>query len=58
MVASMSPSLCTVTPVALTPPKATSVAPEKPVPWMATGVPPAAGPLLGMMLVIAGSAMS
>ena len=49
-------SLTTVTPVAAVVPKFTAVAPVKPVPVIVTGVPPASGPLVGLMPVTAGAA--
>ena len=49
-------ALTTVTPVAAVVPKSTAVAPVKPVPVIVTKVPPAAGPLVGLMPVTAGAA--
>ena len=48
--------LTTVTPVAGVVPKSTVVAPVKPVPVIVTRVPPAAGPLVGLMPVTVGAA--
>ena len=45
----------TVKPVAAVPPKTTAVAPEKPLPVMMTDVPPANGPEVGEMLLMAGA---
>ena len=47
-------SSTTVTPVAAVVPKFTAVAPVKPVPVIVTDVPPAAGPLVGLMPVTVG----
>src|SRR5580693_1797157 len=58
LVALMSLAVFTWTPVAAAPPNRTEVAPVKPVPWIATAVPPPSGPLAGLMLVITGSAIS
>ena len=49
-------ALTTVTPVAAVVPKSTAVAPVKPVPVIVTRVPPAAGPLFGLMPVTVGAA--
>ena len=49
-------ALTTVTLVAAVVPKSTVVAPVKPVPVMVTNVPPAAGPLLGLIPVTVGAA--
>src|SRR6516162_9703639 len=49
-------SLTTVTFVAATVPKSTAVAPVKPVPVIVTVVPPAGGPLVGLMAVTVGAA--
>ncbi len=56
--AAMSLAVFTWTPVAAAPPNRTAVVPVKPVPPMVTAVPPLSGPLLGLMLVITGSAIS
>ena len=48
--------LTTTTPVAAVVPKLTAVAPVNPVPVIVTGVPPAAGPLAGLMPVTTGAA--
>jgi hypothetical protein len=58
LVATMTVSPSTAMPVADAPPKSTAVAPVKPDPWIVTAVPPPVGPLLGLMLVIAGSAIA
>ena len=42
-------SLTTVTPIAAVVPKSTAVAPVKPAPVIVTKVPPAVGPLVGLM---------
>ena len=49
-------ALTTVTPVAGVVPKSTAVAPVKPVPVIVTRVPPAAGPLFGLIPVTVGAA--
>ena len=49
-------ALTTVKPVAGFVPKSTAVAPVKPVPVIVTKVPPAAGPLVGLMPVTVGAA--
>ena len=49
-------ALTTVTPVAAVVPKSTAVAPVKPVPVIVTNVPPADGPLVGLMPVTVGAA--
>ena len=48
--------LTTVTSVAAVVPKSTAVAPVNPVPVIVTAVPPAAGPLFGLMPVTVGAA--
>ena len=50
MVVVIEVSLTTVNGIAAVPPKVTEVAPEKPVPVMVTGVPPAVEPETGEML--------
>ena len=49
-------SLTTVKSVAAVVPKSTAVAPVNPVPVIVTKVPPAAGPLVGLMPVTVGAA--
>ena len=48
-------SLTTTRPVAAVGPKSTSVAPVKPAPMIFTDVPPAGGPLVGLMPVTVGA---
>jgi hypothetical protein len=47
-------SFTTVNPVPATPPKSAAVAPVKPIPVITTEVPPEVGPVLVLMLKIAG----
>src|SRR5262249_36589032 len=49
-------SLLTVNPFAAAPPKVTPVAPIKWVPVIVTSVPPAVGPIVGVMFVTVGAA--
>ncbi len=50
-------SLLTIKLAAGVPPKETAVVPVKPEPVMVTDVPPAAGPLVGLMAEITGTAI-
>ena len=49
--------LTTVTPVAAVPPRLTVAPARKPVPVIVTEVPPAAGPVLGVIEVIVGAGL-
>lgn len=56
LVAVICVSLTTVKPLPATPPKETPVVPVKPVPVIVILVPPAAGPLVGLIPDIVGPA--